>query len=85
MTDHELMDREGATPTLVSLALFAVVFFASIAAVTFGSALIDPVRSALAGMPAGIKMGALTAFILGVMALARIGVLLARAGTRGEG
>ena len=76
MDENNLTEHEGGVPTLVSLALFALVFFAAILAVEFGTGLIEPVRTVLADLPATLKAGALAAFILGVMAIARIAVLL---------
>lgn len=76
MDDRDLSDYAGSVPSLVSLALFAIAFFAAILAVEFGTGLIEPVRAALAELPATLKAGALAAFILGVMAIARIAVLL---------
>lgn len=76
MDDHDLTTGEGGAPTLVSLALFAVIFFSALLAVEFGSDLVEPLRAALAGLPASLKAGALAAVILGLMAIARIAVLL---------
>jgi hypothetical protein len=76
MDDHDLSEYAGGAPSLVSLALFALAFFAALLVVEFGGGLIDPIRAALAELPASLKTGALAAFILGVMAIARIAVLL---------
>ncbi|WP_300544516.1 hypothetical protein [Maricaulis sp.] len=83
MQDHDWTDGEGAVPSLVSLALFAIVFVSAIAAVEFGAGLIEPVKAALADLPRSIKAGALAVFILGVMAVVRIGVLLTGGRTGG--
>ena len=66
----------GETPSLISLALFAVVFLPTI----FLSGMIGPsldiVRDAIGGLSTEMKMAGLTVFILGVMAIARIFTLL---------
>ncbi|MBO6763982.1 hypothetical protein [Maricaulis sp.] len=76
MDDRDLTTGEGGAPTLVSLALFAVIFFSALLVVEFGSDLIEPFRAALAGLPASLKAGTLAAVILGLMAIARIAALL---------
>lgn len=84
MNKQHIPDGEGEMPSLVSLALFAVVFSMGVAVVEFGAGLVDPVRIALAELPHGLKAGALAAFILGIMAVARIAYLLGGGG-KGEG
>lgn len=84
MNERDLMDGEGTIPSLVSLALFAIVFCLALTAMEFGPALTDPVRAALADLPKSVKAGALAAFILGIMAIVRIGVLLSGGGSRGD-
>ena len=76
MDHHDLTESGYGIPSLVSLGLFAVIFFAAILAVEFGAGLIDPVRAALTELSASVKAGALAAVILGIMAIARIAVLL---------
>lgn len=84
MDERHHLNGEEAVPSLVSLALFAVVFFFGLAAVEFGAGLVDPVRAALAELPATVKAGALGAFVLGLMAVVRIAWLLG-GGDRREG
>lgn len=76
MDKHDLTGREGGAPTLVSLALFAIVFFSVLMVIGSAGALIEPARIALAAMPDTFKAGALAAIILGLMAIVRIANLL---------
>ena len=76
MNEHDMKDGEGNVPSLVSLALFGVVFLSAILVAEFGSGLIEPVRLAVAALPASLKAAALVVVILGAMAIARIAILL---------
>ncbi|WP_297736607.1 hypothetical protein [uncultured Maricaulis sp.] len=66
----------GDPPSLVSLALFAVVFLPTIFLAGMIGPSIDMVRDVIAGLSPEMKMAGLTVFILGVMAIARIFTLL---------
>lgn len=84
MDKRHFLDGGRGVPSLLSLAVFAVVFFAAIAAVEFGAGLLDPMRAALAELPASVKAGALAAFILGTMAVIRIAQLLGGGDSQGR-
>lgn len=84
MDRRHFLDGGGSVPSLLSLAVFAVVFFAAIAALEFGAGLVDPMRAALAELPASVKAGALAAFILGTMAVMRIVHLLGGGDSQGR-
>ncbi|WP_143742865.1 hypothetical protein [Maricaulis sp. W15] len=67
----------GDPPSLVSLALFAVVFLPAIFLAGMVGPSLDMVRDVIGGLSPEMKMAGLTVFILGVMAIARIISLLA--------
>ena len=66
----------GEAPSLVSLALFGLVFLPTIFLAGMVGPSLDMVRDVIAGLSAEMKAGALTVFILGLMAIARILSLL---------
>ena len=70
------MGGAGETPSLVSLALFAAVFLPSIFLVGMVGPWLDVIRDAVALLSPEMKMAAMTVFILGLMAIARIATLL---------
>lgn len=63
-------------PSLISLAGFAVVFFGALALIHVGGLSFEPVRVWLANLAPEFRAGVLAALILGIMAIARIMVLL---------
>ncbi len=66
----------GETPSLVSLALFAVVFLPTIFLAGMVGPSLDMVREIIGGLSTEMKMAGITVFILGLMAIARILTLL---------
>lgn len=76
MTKRAMSDEEGEMPSLLSLALFAAVFFPAIVLAEFGADLVGPVQVFLTELPESLKAASLGAFILGTMAIARIMALL---------
>ncbi|WP_203291792.1 hypothetical protein [Maricaulis parjimensis] len=70
------LQEAGETPSLVSLALFAAVFLPSIFLVGLVGPWLDMIRDAVAVLSTEMKIAGMTVFILGLMALARIFVLL---------
>ncbi|WP_323762047.1 hypothetical protein [Maricaulis sp.] len=66
----------GEAPSLVSLALFAMVFLPAIFFAGMIGPSLDVIRDVIGGLSAEMKMAGLTVFILGLMALARIFTLL---------
>ena len=80
MTLRDWMTKAGDAgdpPTLVSLALFALVFVPMIFLAGMSGELIALVRDGLAGLPSEILMAGFTLVILGLMAIARVVHLLA--------
>lgn len=83
MTFREWFDEAGDAgepPTLVSLALFAVVFLPSIFLVGMSGGMVDWLQDAVAGLSNEMKVVGITVVVLGAMAIARIVSLLLRAG-----
>lgn len=68
----------GEPPTLVSILLFAAVFLPTIFLVGMAGPMLDQIRYVVSGLSAEMKAVALTVFILGMMALARIFSLVFR-------
>ena len=66
----------GETPSLVSLALFAVVFLPTIFLAGMVGPSLDMVREIIGGLSTEMKIAGITVFILGLMAIARILTLL---------
>jgi hypothetical protein len=66
----------GESPSLVSLALFAVVFLPTIFLVGMVGPSLDMVREIIGDLSTEMKMAGITVFILGLMAIARILTLL---------
>ncbi|MFT6662960.1 MAG: hypothetical protein ACJA0K_002975 [Maricaulis maris] len=66
----------GESPSLVSLALFAVVFLPTIFLAGMVGPSLDMVREIIGGLSTEMKMAGITVFILGLMAIARILTLL---------
>ena len=75
MKDYDKHSHEATT--LVSLAGFAVLFFGVLALISWGGLSFDAVRAWLATLSAEVRIAGLAAFILGIMAIARIIMLLA--------
>jgi hypothetical protein len=66
----------GESPSLVSLALFAVVFLPTIFLAGMVGPSLDMVREIIGDLSTEMKMAGITVFILGLMAIARILTLL---------
>ncbi|MAC88261.1 hypothetical protein [Maricaulis sp.] len=66
----------GEAPSLVSLALFAVVFLPTIFLAGMVGPSLDMVREIIGGLSTEMKIAGITVFILGLMAIARILTLL---------
>ena len=66
----------GEAPSLVSLALFAVVFLPTIFLAGMVGPSLDMVREVVSGLSTELKLASFTVVILGLMAIARILALL---------
>lgn len=76
MSEYDEQSHE--TPSLVSLAGFAVLFFGILALTSWTGLSFEPVREWLATLSAEARMAGMAAFILGIMAIARIMMLIGK-------